>query len=122
MATSAVAIGLFGLAGMLFPEAILGGLGEASRGGAVVLVKLLGAAYLGGALLNWMAREKLIGGIYSRPVAVGNFAHFLAATIVLTKELISTSNVGLVAAGALLFGSLAVGFGYITFVGGDRCA
>lgn len=122
MTASALVTGLLGLAGMLFPAAILGGLGAASPEGAVVPVKLLGAAYLGGALLNWMAREKLIGGIYSRPVAVGNFTHYFAATIVLTKALVSTPNVGLVAAGALLFGGLAVGFGYITFAGGDRCA
>lgn len=82
---------------------------------------LLGAAYLGLAVLNWMAREKLIGGIYSRPVAVGNFTHFLAAAIVLAKGLTTTSTVGPVAAGALLFGGLAAGFGYITFSGGGQC-
>jgi hypothetical protein len=43
---------------------------------AVVQIQLAGALYLGFAVLNWMAQGNVIGGIYSRPVAVGNVAHF----------------------------------------------
>lgn len=121
MTTSAVSMGLLGLAIMLFPDVILGAVSPSAAGGAAVLVKLLGAAYLGMAVLDWMARENLIGGIYSRPVAVGNFTHFLAAAIVLAKGLTTTSAVGPVGAGALLFSGLAAGFGYVTFSGGGQC-
>lgn len=34
-----------------------------------------------------MARGVLIGGIYGRPLALGNFMHFVVATIVLLKVL-----------------------------------
>jgi hypothetical protein len=34
-------------------------------------------------MLNWMARANRIGGIYSRPVAMGNFLHFTMGALVL---------------------------------------
>lgn len=44
---------------------------------APIFLQILGSAYFGFAMLNWMARANLIGGIYSRPVAIGNFCHFM---------------------------------------------
>lgn len=45
-----------------------------------------GALYLGFAILNWMAKDNLIGGIYSRPVAMGNFLHCFAVAMALLKS------------------------------------
>jgi hypothetical protein len=46
---------------------------------------VFGAVYLGFAMLNWMARESTIGGIYNRPLALGNMIHFAVAAIALLK-------------------------------------
>lgn len=83
-----------------------------------MLIGVTGTLYLGFAMLNWIAREKLIGGIYSRPVAIGNFIHFLSGTIILTKHVLATPNPiahGAITAGYALF---AIGFGYVAFVRG----
>ena len=51
----------------------------------VYLLQLLGALYFAFALLNWMARQSLVGGIYNRPIAMANFVHFFIAGICLIK-------------------------------------
>ena len=51
----------------------------------VLAIQAAGALYLGFAILNWMAKDNLLGGIYSRPVALGNFLHFLVFAIAIVK-------------------------------------
>ncbi|RAJ08941.1 hypothetical protein [Arenibacter echinorum] len=50
-----------------------------------LLLQLLGALYLGLGIMNWMAKGTLIGGIYNRPMAIGNFMHFGVWAITLVK-------------------------------------
>ena len=50
-----------------------------------LLVQLLGALYFGFAMLNWMAKGSAIGGIYNRPMALANFAHFFSGGMALIK-------------------------------------
>ena len=54
-----------------------------------MLVQLAGALYVGFAMVNWMAKGNLLGGIYNRAVAMGNFADFGIGAIVLVKGLIA---------------------------------
>lgn len=49
--------------------------------------QLLGALYLGFAMLNWMAKDNLMGGIYGKPVAMGNLMHFVVGAFALLKML-----------------------------------
>ena len=42
----------------------------------ILFLKILSALYLGFGILNWMAKGTLIGGIYNRPIAIGNLMHF----------------------------------------------
>lgn len=51
----------------------------------VVIGQIMGALYFGFAMLNWMTKESLIGGIYNRPVAIANFTHFAIAALALIK-------------------------------------
>ena len=114
-------MGLLGLGGPLFSEAILRSFGTQPGGFPAVLLHLVGALYLGFALLNWMARNQLIGGIYSRPVALGNLTHFLVANVVLVKHLVTTPHTfvyGVLTGGYVLF---AGAFGVVAFAGGQRC-
>lgn len=121
MSGSAIYLGSLGVGISLVPRQILAYVGVQPEESILILVSLIGALYLGFALQNWMARNKLIGGIYSRPVAVGNFIHFFAAGMMLSKQLITGSAdlaFAAVTAGYVLF---AAGFGYIVMAGGSSC-
>ena len=51
----------------------------------ILFLNLLSALYLGFGLLNWMAKGTLIGGIYNKPIAIGNLMHFGVGAIALFK-------------------------------------
>ena len=38
-------------------------------------------------MLNWMAKNSLIGGIYNKPIVAANFAHFLIGALAFLKGL-----------------------------------
>ena len=78
MRASAVFSGALGAVATFLPQEILVRAGIPPVGLSVILVQIAGALYLGFAMLNWMAQGNIIGGIYSRPVAMGNLAHSLA--------------------------------------------
>lgn len=88
MAASAIVLGLAGIAASFGPHEILSALDVTPSAALPLLVQLLGAAFLGFAMLNWMAKDSLIGGIYNRPVAIGNLVHFLVGALALVKFVI----------------------------------
>jgi len=51
----------------------------------ILFLNILSALYLGFGILNWMAKGTLIGGIYNRPIAIGNLMHFGVGAIALVK-------------------------------------
>jgi len=51
----------------------------------ILFLKILSALYLAFGFLNWMAKGTLIGGIYNRPIAIGNLMHFGVGAIALVK-------------------------------------
>ena len=51
-----------------------------------MLSQLLGALYLGFALLNWLSKGVRMGGIYARPLAMGNGLHFLVGAFTLLRH------------------------------------
>ena len=89
MTTSAIFMALLGLSASFLPQELLAFANAEVGRFAIVLVQVTGALYLGFAFLNWMARGVLIGGIYSRPLALGNFMHFAVVTTVLAKVLVT---------------------------------
>ncbi|MFT4805972.1 MAG: hypothetical protein ACI9YE_003202, partial [Psychroserpens sp.] len=52
---------------------------------STLFLKIMSALYLGFGILNWMAKGTLIGGIYNRPIAIGNLMHFGVGAIALVK-------------------------------------
>ena len=50
-----------------------------------LILQILGALYFAFAMVNWTAKANLIGGIYSRPIAVGNLTHFTIGALALIK-------------------------------------
>lgn len=51
----------------------------------ILFLKILSALYLGFGILNWTVKGSLIGGIYNRPIAIGNLMHFGVGAIALVK-------------------------------------
>ncbi len=92
----------------------------ASTGGnpqilSTLLVQAAGGLYLGFAILNWMAKDNLIGGIYSKPVALGNFLHFFAVAMALIKAVTSGQRTTTIVVLTLCYVVFAIWFGLVTF-------
>ena len=115
MTLSALVLGILGAAATFLPQEILayGGMRAGTLG--VLLMQMLGAAYLGFAMLNWMNRENLMGGIYNRPAALGNFLHFTIVALALVKDALGGLIEPGLMAGAVLFSVFAVWFGLVLF-------
>lgn len=115
MSASALFMGLLGIIASFAPDEILRLLDAASSPQLPLLIQITGALYLGFAALDWMARDNLIGGIYSRPVAVANLLHFLTAGIALIRQLAVHPEIGLLWLLALPYALFATGFGVVLF-------
>ena len=67
------------------PHEIVDYLNIESNSITILFLKILSALYLGFGILNWMAKGTLIGGIYNKPIAIGNLMHFGVGAIALVK-------------------------------------
>lgn len=116
MVVSSIVVGIAGTAAIFAPAELLFSLGLAGIA-PPVLVQLLGALYFAFAITNWTARHNPIDGIYSRPLALGNFAHFMIGTLVLIRPAMALPKAPPIIAFAiylvfaLLFGALLFGQG-----------
>jgi hypothetical protein len=115
MMASAAIMALAGCALTFAPQEIVAWGGSQPGGIAVLLAQAAGALYIGFAVLNWMAKDVVIGGIYSRPVAVGNFAHFFILAAALVRLSASAQRNGFILLAALVYGMFAVCFGILLF-------
>ncbi|MES2416564.1 MAG: hypothetical protein V4541_00165 [Bacteroidota bacterium] len=117
MMMSAIVMAIVGIACSFFPGELLNYLGLILDPGKilVLIVQILGALYLGFAILNWMAKGNLIGGIYSKPVALGNFMHFLISALALIKYFMAHPDQEIIIIPAVIYAALAFCFGIVTF-------
>lgn len=114
MILSAALMAIIGIAFSFLPQEVLGLHGTVPDTATVMLVQMAGAAYLGFAMLNWMARGILMGGIYAKPVAIGNALHFMMVAIMLVKAAFTFGAVPLMISAAV-FSTFAIWFGYVLF-------
>jgi len=105
---------LVGVGASFLPQEMLAYADLPAQNFPVVLIQIIGALYLGFGLLNWNARGMLFGGIYGRPIILGNFMHFAVVTIALVKFL-SVQTSPLLLAGAAAYIPLSVWFGLVLF-------
>ena len=117
MIASSVVLSAAGIVTSFAPAESLVALGVSPAAPMPVFVQLLGATYLAFALTNWTAKDNAIGGIYSRPISLGNSVHFTMGALALGKlgadpagrpELYAAAVVYVMFAGAflwLVFGS-----------------
>jgi len=104
-----------GVVASFLPQEIATHFGARPDAQIVLVIQITGALYLGFAALNWMAKAVLIGGIYSRPVALGNFLHFGVVAMVLVKSLLNGYRANDVIVETALYSFFAVGFGLALF-------
>lgn len=90
MTISALFLGIIGIFLSFLPKEIINYLNINSNVIIILLFQLLGALYLGFGILNWMLKGSRIGGIYNRPVLMGNLMHFLVGAIALIKIVTSS--------------------------------
>jgi hypothetical protein len=115
MSLSALLMALAGIGASFAPQEILNYAGAWDEPFEVALMQILGALYLGFAMLNWFARENLIGGIYSRPVAIANFMHFGVVAVILIKIILAGHHTAEVVGGCVAYVLFALWFGIVLF-------
>lgn len=116
MTASAVFMGLIGIALSFMPDEVLGTLDQVPNPTLALILQLTGALYFGFAITNWMAKTVLIGGIYSRPLSIGNFSHFFIAGLALIKSSVNsnTSSTYIIIL-TIIYVIFAILFGYVFF-------
>ena len=113
LSSSALFMAALGLIATFAPEKFLG---PGAIGFMTTLVtQIAGALYLGFAILNWMAKDNAIGGIYSRPVSLGNLLHFFAVAMALLRLVAAGDHQSALWIITLIYAVFAVGFGLLVF-------
>ena len=95
MTSTAILLAVLGLSLTFAPDNVIVLLGINDSIIIRLILQLLGAAFYAFAMLNWMAKGAVIGGIYNRPIAVANLTHFLIGGIALTKAVLSNHQLPL---------------------------
>ena len=115
MRASSIFMGALAVPAIFAPQEVAAyALGQSGAIGALA-IQVFGAVYFGFAMLNWMAQANLIGGIYSRPVAMGNFVHFFIAALALLKAVLGGQHSVPALAGAAAYTGFAASFAVVLF-------
>ncbi|MFA0960388.1 hypothetical protein AB9P05_01140 [Roseivirga sp. BDSF3-8] len=116
MKSAAIFFGIGGVMALFLPQEASSFLGVAPDPVTDLMFQLLGGAWAGLGLLNWMGRGNLIGGIYSRPVAMANLTYFAIATLSMGRYCMSYNQGQYVLIPVLVIHALFMAcFGYIAF-------
>jgi hypothetical protein len=115
MMASSVVTGVLGLAATFFPKEILNITEIQPTETLILFVQITGALYFGFALMNWMAKAAVIGGIYARPLAIGNFAHFMIGAVTLIKAAMNHSASPHLWTITVIYSVFAILFGRLLF-------
>jgi hypothetical protein len=115
LSASAVVLGAAGVAAIFAPEEILAAMSIRGGGMLPVMVQLLGTVWFAFALMNWTARGSLIGGIYNRPVAIANLAHFMVGALALARAATRTPAPAPLLMLTVVYVVLAIAFGLVFF-------
>jgi Na+-driven multidrug efflux pump len=115
MTISALTMGVAGIVLSFLPHELLNYL--TSTTGTVLdslILQILGALYFAFAMVNWTAKANLIGGIYSRPIAIGNLIHFAVGALALIKGYFSNQEVVILTL-AVIYTAFAILFAIVFF-------
>ena len=116
MMASSLFLGVAGLSALFAPEELLKLLSLPQTTPLPVLIQLVGALYLSFALMNWTAKESIIGGIYLRPISIANFSHFIMGALTLIKYQLSNAANGFLWGVLIVYVTFAIIFTWLVFV------
>jgi hypothetical protein len=111
LGASAVVMGAAGVAGTFAPAEIARSTGM----NAPLVIQLFAALLFASAMTNWMARGSSIGGIYNRPLAVGNATHFLIGALAIIKAMTAHDMRPPMIIAAAIYAIFALAFGALLF-------
>lgn len=111
MIISSAYLAVLGILFTFLPQEINAYFGIRSEGISVLIGQTLGAALLALAMLNWMTRSNLLGGIYGKPLTMANFLFFFVSGMSYLKAADGTIIWTLASLSMLL----GLSFGYIAF-------
>lgn len=115
MVASATVLGLMGVATLFLPQEIVAALGLPTADPLPILTQLIGATYFSFALINWMAKSNAIGGIYSRPLSIGNFSHFFIGALILGQYQLANPLDGVILTALTIYTIFAILFWWLAF-------
>jgi hypothetical protein len=115
MVASSVFLGLLGLLSLFVPEELLKLLSLPFTSPLPVVIQLAGALYCSFALMNWTAKDNIIGGIYLRPISLANFAHFMIGALSLLKYQLSDAASAFLWVVLIFYAVFAIIFTWLVF-------
>jgi hypothetical protein len=89
---SALVLAAGGLAFLFVPDALLGTLVPGLPPSGAWLAQLIGAGWLAVAVLNWLQRGAVLGGIYGRPVVLTNLVLYTVTALTVTRRLMEPAT------------------------------
>src|SRR3954470_12379769 len=115
MTISAIVLAVPGLGALFAPQELLTYFGAPASGFLPPLVQLFAAALLGLAMTNWAVRGSKVGGIYNRPIALGNLMHFTVGAFTLV-HVSMRGHFRLPSSGVtVIYALLGIAFGTVVF-------
>ncbi|OKS89200.1 hypothetical protein RG47T_4682 [Mucilaginibacter polytrichastri] len=96
MTVTAILFAIIGIFLTFAPDYVMTLLGISPNKGIELILQLLGAAYYAFAMLNWMAKGSIIGGIYNKPIALANLTHFFIGGMALSKAAFSNNTLPII--------------------------
>ncbi|HET6432699.1 hypothetical protein [Dyella sp.] len=106
--TSTLVLAIGGIALLFAPDVLLAPLAPGAVAALTVLGQLVAGGWLAMAWLNWNQRHLVIGGIYARPLVLGNFTLYLISASSLAHRVKAGDAPPAMLALAVLFGTLTL--------------
>ena len=107
---------IIGISASFIPHEILTFIGLPTNQPLPLLIQVIGAMYFAFAMLNWMSKGSIIGGIYNRPIAIANLTHFVIAGLALIKGILSNPSLSyIIWSIAIIYSIFAILFGIVAF-------
>ncbi|XOV91365.1 MAG: hypothetical protein ACFHWX_14245 [Bacteroidota bacterium] len=115
MVATVAYLGISGIGLTFLPQEILSFFSISPDTSIVLFLQIIGAMYLGFAMMNWISRNGLIGGIYNRPLVLGNFIHFVVSAFALIKVVnqFEGSHFGIMITITILYVIFGLSFGFL---------
>ncbi|MEC9026273.1 MAG: hypothetical protein VYD20_01185 [Candidatus Neomarinimicrobiota bacterium] len=116
MTLNAIMLALIGISLIFLPKEILDYFELSASDTLELLMQITGSLYFAFAMLNWMSKGSIIGGIYGRPIAIANLTHFVIAGLSLIKGIMANTGLSYVIWSiAIVYSIFAILFGIVAF-------